>query len=98
MKTLAANVAVGQAQKKKENPYLSHRSGPVKPVEAAVDGVAPPVVPTTPTVVYDERIKASSRDLRAKRAFNFVEAGKLIMSICNNDIRYIRETSRSSKT
>ena len=26
VKTLAANVAVGQAKKKKENPYLAHRS------------------------------------------------------------------------
>lgn len=25
MKTLAANVAVGQAKKKKDNPYLAHR-------------------------------------------------------------------------
>lgn len=76
VKTLAANVAVGQAQKKKENPYLSHRTGPVKLVETTVDGVAPPVAPTTPLIIHDDRIKTSSRDLRAKRAFNFIEAGK----------------------
>lgn len=73
IKTLAANVAIGQAQKKKENPYLSHRAHVPKESEQ---------VQTTPDLpIHDERIKIASRDLKAKRAFNFVEAGLNIFLI-----------------
>jgi hypothetical protein len=81
VKTLAANVAVGQAKKKKENPYLSHHRGGSAVKSAGEGSVDPPAaaaatpVSTTPLHVHDERIKTSSRDLRAKRAFNFIEAG-----------------------
>lgn len=70
---------MGQAQKKKENPYLSHHRGGSATKSAAEVPVDPsvPAAPssTTPLQVHDERIKTSSRDLRAKKAFNFIEAG-----------------------
>lgn len=59
IKTLAANVAENYANKKKENPYLST----VKlDDEEELDSV-------------DSRIKLANRDIKAKKAFNFVEAG-----------------------
>ena len=79
VKTLAANVAVGQAQKKKENPYLSHHRGGSATKSSAEVPIDPsvPAAPSsaTPLQVHDERIKTSSRDLRARKAFNFIEAG-----------------------
>jgi hypothetical protein len=87
VKTLAANVAVGQAQKKKENPYLSHqRGGTAKPtVEGSADAAAATTpVSTIPLQVHDERIKTSSRDLKAKRSFNFIEAGDFSLSLLSS--------------
>ena len=62
VKTLAANVAENYANKKKENPYLSS----VKlDEEEELDSV-------------DSRIKLANRDIKAKKAFNFIEAGILL--------------------
>jgi hypothetical protein len=65
-------VAVGQAQKKKENPYLAHRT--VLPKSEVAESGGSTVLSAPPAPV-DERIKTSNRDVRAKRTFNFVEAG-----------------------
>lgn len=87
IKTLAANVAGLQAQKKKENPYLSHRTphhqdvkGPVDPAAVAVAGTATPMIaePAAATEVVDERLHARNRNLRGKRSLKFVEPGSLV--------------------
>ncbi|CAM9669403.1 unnamed protein product, partial [Ectocarpus fasciculatus] len=65
IKTLAANVAGLQAQKKKENPYLSHRTPHHQDPAAA-------------TEVVDERLHARNRNLRGKRSLKFVEPGSLV--------------------
>ena len=72
IKTLAANVAVAHAQKKRENPYLAHRQAPMAPM-ATTD-------PTTRTVLVDPRLEhlSASRDSRAKKAFQFVEPGTFV--------------------
>ena len=91
MKTLAANVAGQVARRKKENPYLSHRTSggqaAAKAQETAtvttgttVEGGGKAVA--APPVAVDERLKTSSRDVRAKRTFNFVEAGKFLDNCC----------------
>ena len=68
IKTLAANVAVAHAQRKRENPYLAHRQPPS----------APTTTPSDPLV--DPRLQhlAASRDSRAKKAFQFVEPGSFV--------------------
>jgi hypothetical protein len=85
VKTLAANVAVEMAQKKKENPYLAHRIQPAAPV--ALPGVLPGVqvadVATAGATgpasdIVDERIMVSSRAAKAKRGLKFVEAGMYV--------------------
>lgn len=90
VKTLAANMAVEKAIKKKENPYLAHRSTSVASSSVAVtpSGIATPGAPLsseqagTPTgdssLIIDERLPQLRRDLRAKKALHFVEAGKFI--------------------
>jgi hypothetical protein len=71
IKTLAANVAVANAQKKKENPYLSHR----QPQAAVVVTGLGPVQD-----FVDERLGhlAATRDSRARKAFQFIEAGTYV--------------------
>lgn len=64
VKTLAANVAAENAKKKKENPYLSHRTNIDEKDEDNIQ--------------LDERITFKKRELRAKKGLNFIEAGKLI--------------------
>jgi hypothetical protein len=77
VKTLAANVAVGQARKKKENPYLAHRHhAHVAPKDEAAVGVGTEGTATAVVAAVDDRLKTSSRDVRAKRTFNFVEEGE----------------------
>ena len=68
IKTLAANVAVAHAQRKRENPYLAHRQLAVRPSEAD----SPPLV--------DPRLEhlSASRESRAKKAFQFVEPGTFV--------------------
>ena len=79
VKTLAANVAVGQARRKKENPYLSHRGAAHQPKgEEGNDGAAGAGGATASVLTQDERLKTSSREGRAKRTFNFVEAGECL--------------------
>lgn len=63
IKTLAANVAVASAAKKKENPYLSHRHA-----DALTAGEA----------VVDERLPSHSREAKARKALHFVEPGSLV--------------------
>lgn len=73
VKTLAANTAAMKA--KKENPYLAHRSKAEAPV--AVADTAEESKPEL--AALDPRLKGgSSRDLRAKKSFNFVEEGTYV--------------------
>ncbi len=102
VKTLAANVAVERANKKKENPYLAHRviptaatvvqsSGLVSTAATAagtpsllgLSGLAPTatgtnLAPAGVTEVVDERLPQLRRDLRARKALHFIEAGTLV--------------------
>lgn len=94
VKTLAANVAVERANQKKENPYLAHRVVPtaattvlgtglgVGPSSAAVSGAPTAVAANTATVsaaeIVDERLPQLRRDLRARKALHFIEAGTLV--------------------
>eukprot|EP01041_Mallomonas_annulata_P005310 gene5310-10621_t len=76
IKTLAANVAVGQARRKVDNPYLAHRLPPpvaVGTVTGTESVLVPAVEPLVPVV--DDRLKTVKKVNRAKRAFNFVEEG-----------------------
>lgn len=81
VKTLAANMAVEKANKKKENPYLAHRtvSSAIVVSSDAVFGAAVPVPEAgVGTDIVDERLPQLRRDLRGKKALHFVEAGKFI--------------------
>ena len=100
VKTLAANVAVERANKKKENPYLAHRviptaatavqnSGLVSAAGAAgtaslgLSGMVPTAAVTNiasagAVEVVDERLPQLRRDLRARKALHFIEAGTLV--------------------
>jgi len=85
VKTLAANVAVEKANKKKENPYLAHRAIPstgdaVHAVggQPAAASAADPTARADPTNVLDERLPQLRRDLRARKGLHFIEAGKFI--------------------
>ena len=68
IKTLAANVAVANAMKKKENPYLAHRQAP-NPAVLSGDSPAP--------LFEDPRLAhlVGTRESKAKKAFQFIEAG-----------------------
>lgn len=82
VKTLAANMAVEKANKKKENPYLAHRTvntAVVVASDAAVSGAGVPAPEAgISTDIVDERLPQLRRDLRGKKALHFVEAGKFI--------------------
>lgn len=73
IKTLAANVAVAHAQKKRENPYLSHRTQQpaVGAGEASVADGAAAVEFEDPRLAH----LTASRGSKAKKSFQFVEAG-----------------------
>ncbi len=68
VKTLAANVAATTLPKKKENPYLSHRSNINTTENDSLET----------DLFLDDRIAFKSRESKAKRALNFVEAGKYL--------------------
>lgn len=90
VKTLAANVAVEKANKKKENPYLAHRTIP--PVVNFVGGTAAGslmesslqnsisavAAGASQSDVLDDRLPHLRRDLRARKGLHFIEAGKFI--------------------
>ena len=100
MKTLAANLAAVNANKKKENPYLAHRAAPVQPVVAVAatptsisvplvgssSSAAPVVAPgvaaenlvVTDEIIVDERLPSRKREMKGKKALQFVEPGKFI--------------------
>eukprot|EP01032_Pedospumella_encystans_P023532 gene23532-26637_t len=103
VKTLAANVAVERANKKKENPYLAHRVIPTAATAATavqnsglvsaggtagtaslgLNGVVPTAAVTNlasagAVEVVDERLPQLRRDLRARKALHFIEAGTLV--------------------
>eukprot|EP01040_Poterioochromonas_malhamensis_P008368 gene8368-9054_t len=92
VKTLAANVAASQPPKKKENPYLAHRShAPSEPSKTLIaasntsaqplttsDSSTPAEPPSSAEIIVDERIPEKRRELKAKKALQFVEAGKYI--------------------
>jgi hypothetical protein len=61
VKTLAANVAETYASKKKENPYLM---------------IPKPDIDELELETIDGRIRLANREIKAKKAFSFVEAGK----------------------
>lgn len=64
IKTISANIAQLNAQKKKENIYLAHRSA-----ENKVD---------TTDLILDERLPSRKREIKAKKALHFVEPGKYV--------------------
>ena len=90
-KTLALNNAVIQAKRKKENPYLAHRTVPSSTIptstvlgftpssELALQATPQEVVDssvTTPLLeVFDERVVVSNRDRRGKKSLHFTETG-----------------------
>jgi hypothetical protein len=84
VKTLAANVAVERANKKKENPYLAHRAANAAPAAAPAAVVAPGVEAAVsaavapPPVAVDERLHVAKRDLRGRKGLHFIEAGALV--------------------
>jgi hypothetical protein len=71
IKTLAANVAVGQAMKKKENPYLAHRAPSSTLTVPGFESVAPAENSVEVTEVIDDRLVVGSRDRRGKKALSF---------------------------
>ena len=89
-KTLALNNAVIQAKRKKENPYLAHRTAPSSTIPTStVPGITPSselalqTAPqemvdsnVTPLEVFDERVVVSNRDRRGKKSLHFTETGK----------------------
>ena len=90
-KTLALNNAVIQAKRKKENPYLAHRTAPTSSTvpTSTVPGFTPSselalqTAPQervdssviTPLEVFDERVVVSNRDRRGKKSLHFTETG-----------------------
>ena len=62
VKTLVANVADEYASKKKDNPYLSHKA--IKNDSEDLQSIP-----------IDDRLKLANRDVKSKKAFQFVEAG-----------------------
>jgi U4/U6 small nuclear ribonucleoprotein PRP3 len=90
IRTLAANLAVNQAQKKKVNPYLAHKIGPSQqggPVPPASLPYLPPGVVAEVLSeeadgkkydAFDERVAVANRDRRGKKALSFVEPGKYV--------------------
>ena len=90
-KTLALNNAVIQAKRKKENPYLAHRTAPSSTIpsstvpgftpissDLALQAVPQEVVDSsviTPLEVFDERVVVSNRDRRGKKSLHFTETG-----------------------
>lgn len=83
VKTLAANVAVERANKKKENPYLAHRtlgSAPLS-VPAVITNDKAAVMSSAavlPEAAVDDRLQVAKRDLRGRKALHFIEAGALV--------------------
>lgn len=84
---MAANVAIERANKKKENPYLAHRSvgstseaaGASATALQSSDAAPAAALPTAvPSVAVDERLPQGKRDLRGRKGLHFIEAGKLV--------------------
>lgn len=82
-------MAVEKANKKKENPYLAHRTvsntvGSTVPISSGSATPAPlssseqAASAEGSDVIIDERLPQLRRDLRGKKALHFVEAGKFI--------------------
>lgn len=65
VKTLAANLAVSQPVKKKENPYLSHRSA--NEVDESVNNA-----------IVDGRLPTHNRMAKGRKALQFIEPGKFV--------------------
>lgn len=82
VRTLAIHVAEGHALKKKENPYLSHKpssfmteattSNELQSMGDSLDEKA------GQEAAFDDRLKVRNRDVKMKKAFNFVESGAYI--------------------
>lgn len=70
VKVLAANVAAASANKKKENPYLAHRSSALNSQSAAdVSQIEQ---------VFDDRLKIPKRELKGKKGLHFIDAGTFV--------------------
>lgn len=83
LKTIAANVAVERANKKKENPYLAHRSTTSNSstiISQVLDGVqvSEGNDPQSALSVVDERLHIPKRDMRGRKGLHFIEAGRLV--------------------
>ena len=82
IRSAAANIAVEQQQRKskKENPYLAHRVAAAA-AGGGKDRAAAPETEDAPAAApgVDERIRANPiREMRAKKALKFVEAGSYL--------------------
>lgn len=78
VKTAAVNKAGDQSQKKtiKENPYLSHRTN--RPEGEMGNGNGAEIPKLFEPEMVDPRLLFTDRSARARKALNFVEAGKYI--------------------
>ena len=81
VRTLAIHVAEGHAMKKKENPYLSHKSSNSTGKSDENPSAESEFVEYDNDqggASYDDRLKVRNRDAKRKKAFNFVESGTYI--------------------
>jgi hypothetical protein len=72
-KSSMINVALEKESKKKENPYLAHKSQ-----QSGPPGLPGTELASTVEVLDDRLPKGRGRELRAKKALHFVEEGKYI--------------------
>eukprot|EP01031_Cornospumella_fuschlensis_P029232 gene29232-35287_t len=82
IKTIAANLNVNNTEKKKkENPYLAHRSLPA-PTAEGVGGVIgvtnEGAASNVEEIIEDDRIITKNRDKKVRKALHFVEPGKYV--------------------
>ncbi len=73
MKTLAANVAGVQALKKKENPYLAHRTAPKAKTDTAAAVAGAPVVGSAPPEVPVDAVAVPAVSASAAPAVPIVD-------------------------
>jgi U4/U6 small nuclear ribonucleoprotein PRP3 len=88
IKTFIANSTIEKENKKKLNPYLAHRQHvvPEVPTDGTIDELEKEV-----NLGLDDRISMKNRDSRAKKAFQFVEAGKLVHEAEENRLKEERK-------
>lgn len=80
VRTLAIHVAEGHALKKKENPYLTHKSSTLTGNSNENPSIESEFVEDSndQEASYDDRLRVRNREAKRKKAFNFVESGTYI--------------------